>query len=116
MNTAARSVGRIISKFGNVPVIVGGRRFASKREAARHAQLVLLENGGRIRGLLCQARFRLEVNGQLVCHYIADFTYEELCKSSWMSIVEDCKGFRPPLYKLKKKFMKACHGIEIRET
>jgi hypothetical protein len=31
-------------------------------------------------------------------------------------IVEDSKGVRTPVYKLKKKLMLACHGIEIRET
>jgi hypothetical protein len=119
MSTSARSVGRIVSRFNkyrNTPVVIAGRKFASKREASRYADLVLLENAGRIRGLECQQRYRLEVAGQLVCTYIADFVYDERRGMAWIPIVEDCKGFRTAIYKLKKKFMKACHNIEIRET
>ena len=44
--------------------------------------------------------------------YIADFVYYEGKKE----IVEDVKGYRTDVYKLKKRLMWVVHGIEIRET
>lgn len=59
-----------------------------------------------------QVRFPLEVNGVLVCHYVADFVYVEAGRR----VVEDAKGFRTPIYKLKRRLMLALHNVEIRET
>jgi hypothetical protein len=56
--------------------------------------------------------FRLIVGGVLVCRYRADFVYVE----SGARVVEDVKGFRTVVYKLKRRLMLACHGIEIKET
>ena len=55
------------------------------------------------------------INGVKVCTYIADFTYEELGGV----VVEDVKSEftrKDPVYRLKNKLMKACHGIDIREV
>jgi len=30
-------------------------------------------------------------------------------------VYEDAKGFKTPIYRLKKKLVKACMGIEIQE-
>jgi hypothetical protein len=46
-----------------------------------------------------------------VC-YIADFVYQEDGKL----VVEDVKGHRTEVYKLKKKLMLWVHGIRIKET
>lgn len=88
------------------------RGFDSKKEAQRFDQLMLLMKAGHIGGLLSQVPFRIEVNGIKICKYIADFTYMENGKY----IVEDTKGKRTDVYKLKKKLMLAVHGIEIKET
>jgi len=67
-----------------------------------------------VRNLELQVRFALEVNGQKICTYIADFRYEkENANGDWETIVEDAKGVETPEFKLKKKLMKACLGIEI---
>lgn len=97
------------SKFGNRRT---ARGFASRREERRYDELALLEMAGKIRDLAKQVTFRLEVNGVLVCRYIADFVYTEDGKN----VVEDCKGFRTPEYKLKAKLFRAIHGYEIRES
>jgi hypothetical protein len=61
-----------------------------------------------------QVRFNLIVNDQKICAYVADFRYERENKDSvWEQIVEDAKGVETPEFKLKKKLMKACLGIEI---
>jgi hypothetical protein len=67
-----------------------------------------------VRNLELQVRFNLIVNDQKICAYIADFQYERQNKDNfWCSIVEDAKGVETPEFKLKKKLMKACLGIEI---
>jgi Protein of unknown function (DUF1064) len=100
------------SKYRNVPTVVGGIRVASKREARRWGELRLLERAGRISGLRRQVPFRLEINGQLVTTYVADFVY---CEAG-AEIVEDSKGVRTAVYKLKAKLMRAVYGVEIREV
>ena len=104
-------------KYGNKATVRDGITFHSKREADRYVQLKLLEISGRIRELKLQPEFRLEVNGMLICKYRADFAYEELQRSGqWAAIVDDSKGYKTRGYLLKKKLMKACHGIDIRES
>lgn len=104
------------NKFGAKRTTVDGIDFPSKREANRWRQLKLLESAGRIRNLTRQRPYRFEINGTLVCRYISDFEYEEFDSGEWVSIVEDCKGYRTDVYRIKAKLMRACHGIEIRET
>jgi hypothetical protein len=91
---------------------VDGIRFDSKKEAARWGELLLMRSAGLIADLERQVRFDLDVNGVRVCRYVADFTYVE----GDCVVVEDCKGFRTPEYKLKRRLLLAIHGIEIRET
>lgn len=86
--------------------------FSSKREFARYQELKLLEKAGKIYLLKLQPRFPLRVNDQLICTYVGDFQYEENARG----VVEDCKGYRTPIFKLKAKLMKAIYGITILET
>jgi hypothetical protein len=94
--------------------------FDSKREMRRWSELVMLERGGEIRGLERQKRYPLVVKGRQVCTYVADFVYEERVlrdsESTWALVVEDSKGHRTEMYRYKKRMMRACLGIEIRET
>lgn len=95
-------------KYGNKPT----NGFASKKEAARHAELVLMERGGQIKDLKVKTRYPIVVNGALICEYEDDFSYTE----NGQRIVEDAKGVRTPAYRLKKKLMRAVHGIDIKEV
>ena len=97
-----------MSKYGNKRY----QGFASKKEARRYNELHLLERAGHIRALVKQPKFYITVNGVDVCTYIADFCYFE----GEQRIVEDVKGFKTPIYRLKKKLMKAVMGIEVKET
>lgn len=103
-------------KFGNTKVIVHGELYHSKREAARHPQLRLLEAHGHIRNLRRQVKYELRVNKILICTYTADYVYEELQAGAWVDVVEDVKGYPNDRWPMKKKLMKAVHGIAIRET
>lgn len=104
------------AKFGNTKVTRGGEVYHSKREADRHGQLRLLEGVGRIRNLRRQVKYRLEVNRVLICTYTADYVYDETTPQGWVEIVEDVKGYPNDRWPMKKKLMRACHGIEVRET
>jgi hypothetical protein len=99
-----------VSKYRNVRT----EGFASKKEAARYKELLLLEKAGEISDIHTQVRFKLDVNNEHICDYVADFTY--LKRDARWRTVEDCKGFKTPIYRIKKKLMKAVYGIEITET
>ncbi len=103
-------------KYRNQPTSVADHDFASKSEAKRYEELLLLERNGEVRDIRLQVPYRLEFNGILICKYVADFVYNELRKGVWSEVVEDRKGYRTPIYRLKKKMMKVIKGIEIRET
>ena len=57
---------------------------------------------------------QIEINGQKICDYVADFRYllEEENGLSKL-VVEDAKGMLTPEFKLKQKMMKAIHNIDI---
>lgn len=101
------------SKFGNIPTIIDGIRFASKREAKRYWELKMLERAGEIKDLRLQVRFPLVVNSIKIATYVADFCY---VAKDGKKIVEDSKGARTRTYITKKKLMQALYGIVIMET
>jgi hypothetical protein len=104
----------MVSKYRAKPTMVNGIRFASKKEGKRYSELKLLERLGEIRDLQLQPRFPLKVNGELVCTYVADFSYRDGKTGNW--ITEDTKGFRTDAYKIKAKLLKALNpGIDHRE-
>lgn len=86
--------------------------FDSKREYTRWCELQVLEAAGVISDLRRQVRYRLDVNGVHVCDYVADAVYAEGLEQ----VVEDTKGVRTAVYRIKAKLMLAVHGIKIRET
>jgi hypothetical protein len=100
-------------KYRNKKVQTEDGTFDSKREYARWLVLKQSQAQGLISELQRQVTFKLAVNGQLICRYRTDFTYRN---AEGTVVVEDAKGFKTPEYKLKKKLMKAIHGIEITET
>ena len=103
------------NKYGAKKVTASdGSVFDSKREFHRWCELRLLERAGKITGLQRQVSYELipKQDGERACSYIADFTYYE----NGNLVVEDCKGHRTDVYKLKKKLMLWVHGIRIKET
>ena len=72
----------------------------------------MLERAGEISELSLQPKFDLIINGCKIGFYKADFKYEENGKV----VIEDVKGMLTPVYKLKKKMMKAIYNIDIFET
>ena len=101
-----------MSKYHNQPTIRDNIRFDSKHEAMIYQQLLACQRAGAIHDLRMQVRFPLIVNGVRVSTYVADFVYLDVQGVHTV----DAKGFSTPLYKLKKRLMKACHDIEIEEV
>jgi len=102
------------AKYGAVPTLVDGLRFASKREAQRYGELKLLLRAGQIQDLECQKAYAITIDGTPCGEYRADFVYVD-CASGEV-IVEDVKGMRTPVFLLKKKLIEALYPFQIREV
>ena len=104
--------GRRGSKFGNQLVEFEGELFHSKGELNRFRELRLEQRAGAISNLRRQVEFPIAAAGVVVCSWFADFVYQRAGRE----VVEDFKGFRTDVYKLKKKFVEAIYKIKILET
>lgn len=107
------------SKYHSRKQIIDGYVFASKREAQRYLELKMLERAGEISNLELQKRFELmpsqRIDGKVVerpCYYVCDFAYLEGGKQ----VVEDAKGMKTEVYKIKRKLMLYKYGITIKEV
>ena len=112
-----------MSKYRSKKIVIDGISFDSKREGNRYVELKLLERGKVIKNLQMQVKFELipaqymYINGKNRCiekarNYFADFVYTDKRGVH----VEDTKGFKTDVYKLKKALMLYVHGIMIEEV
>ena len=125
------------SKYKAVKTTIDGITFDSKREAKRYTELKLLEKAGHITHLELQPEYQITINGAKICKYKADFRYFTVraekneqsynSKGEWQTptmtgdkegqIVEDVKGFKTPIYRLKKRLVEASYpGTLIKEV
>ena len=94
-------------KYKSKKTIVDDIQFDSRLEAKRYTELKLLQKSGKIKELQLQPSFELipsfKKNGKTFrkSTYKADFQYIDT--ETGKTIVEDVKGFKTELYKLKKK-------------
>lgn len=100
-------------KYANTPINVDSYKFASKKEGRRYLELRLFEKLGDVRELEVHPRFHLCVGDEHIATYVADFSYKN---KTGMLIVEDVKGVKTAVYKLKKRLMKVLLGIEVQEV
>lgn len=107
-----------MSKYRAKKTEIDGIKFDSKKEAKRYIALRELEKQGNIEKLVLQPRFLLQEgfrkNGKAYrkIEYVADFMYEQDGKL----IVEDVKGIKTDVYKLKQKlFEKRYQDLTIKE-
>ena len=107
-------------KYRNTEKVVDGIKFDSKLEARRYIQLKLLLQAGEISDLRTQLEFVLQPsykkNNKTIraIKYVADFVYYDVRKKK--TIVEDTKGFKNDVYKLKKKIFEYKYpDLEIKE-
>ena len=96
---------------------IDGIKFDSKLEGARYLQLKMLQKSGKIWGLRVHPRrYPLQVAGKIVGHYVPDFEYSEPDETGEArAIVEDVKGVRTAIYRLKRKMFEAQYMTQIRE-
>lgn len=102
------------SKYHAVKTVLDDIKFDSKKEAKRYIQLKQMERAGLIENLQLQVPFVL-VDKSCYGHeikYVADFVYNE----NGVEIVEDVKGVKTPVYRLKKRLLAERYGIKIKET
>lgn len=118
------------NKYHAQKTTVDGITFDSRKEAARYKELSILEQAGEISDLRLQVKYELvperrepeTIGPRGVSHpgkrleaaryYIADFVYTQGEKT----VVEDCKGVKTDVYKLKRALMLWRYGIKIHET
>ena len=98
------------AKYGNKRVKINGIAYDSRGEAD-YEKTVL--DPLRAKGELTykrQVTFSFVVNGVKVCSYRADWvvTWKDGRREIW-----DFKGYETSEFKIKKKLMIACYGIEI---
>lgn len=111
------------NKYGAKKVTtVDGQKFDSQKEHQRYVILKLMERAGKIKDLRRQVKYVLiptqyDIHGKLVereCSYVADFVYYDFALRR--EVVEDAKGMKTDVYKIKKKLMLYIHGIQIEES
>ena len=120
------------NKYNARKVTVNGETFDSQKEYKRFCELSLLQRAGKIADLRRQVKFVLIpaqrepdrigkrggiIKGKLLeqeCAYYADFVYRDVLTG--VTVVEDTKGMRTDVYKIKRKLMLKEYGIRIREV
>ena len=117
------------SKYRNQKDERANIRFASKKEAHRYDELILLQKAGKIKDLKLQVDFTLQEGftttaGERIkpIKYKADFTYRRREETSdgtaWDYVVEDAKSrpTRTQKYLIKRKMVQDKYGIKIAEV
>lgn len=107
-------------KFNNQYCHYDGKDFDSVKEMKRYQHLMILQRLGKIKDLKTQVKFEIlpttkicgETQRKVI--YIADFTYILVGTDSL--VVEDAKGARTDVYRLKRKLMKVMLGIDVVEV
>lgn len=127
-NNIYKYIYRPRNKYGNKKTTVDAGetaiKFDSKKEAARFKELQAMVYAEEIRDLKLQPHFTLQEgfktqDGESVkaIVYVADFSYFKRSddEDAWEFIVEDVKGQKTDVYKIKKKMMQEVYGITVQE-
>ena len=110
-----------MNKYGNEKTEVDGIKFASRHEAKRYVELKYMERAGLIKNLQLQRVYTLigtqkDKAGNVLerpVKYIADFVYKD---KDGKTVVEDAKGVRTDVYRIKRKLMLSIYGIRVQEV
>ena len=100
------------AKYRNVPVVIDGIRFASKKEGVYYAALKQREKAGEVSAVELQTPFALVgPDGTLISTYRADFCFWDHVADRFRVI--DVKGVETKDFRIKKRLMKSLKGIEV---
>ena len=107
---------RVGNKYGAKRCEEDGFSFDSLAERAEYRRLKLRLRAGEIADLKIHPRFGIVVNRTKICSYIADFSFTDV--GTGQLVIEDVKSPASitAVYKLKKRLMFACLGLEITEV
>lgn len=87
--------------------------FASMKEGERYLILRSRLRRSQIASLDLQPSYEVNIKNKKICVYRADFRYWDCVSGE--RVVEDVKGFKTPVYRLKKKLVEAIYDIKITE-
>lgn len=99
------------AKYGNVKTVRHGRTFDSKHEADTYDDMLLSTKSGEIFGFACQVAFLLPGGAK----YIADFVTMNRDMTFTVYDAKSAATRKDKTYRLKRRLMKECLGIEIQE-
>lgn len=95
-------------KYNAKKTEIDGITFDSRRESERYIELKIMKTAGEIKDFELQPKFLL--HGGI--KYIADF---KVIHNDGKVVYEDVKGIETPVFKLKKKLLKADYpDVELR--
>lgn len=103
--------GKKRSKYGNRKTEYAGKRFDSVHEAEVYKVLEIQVRAGQLRGVICQQAFALPGGVKYVADFVtlnADGTYSVMDAKSEATR-------RDKVYRIKRRQMRECLGIEIIE-
>lgn len=103
-------------KYNNKKINYDGYVFDSTIEYKRYIYLKDKENNGYITDLSVHPKYILLEGKEGIRNitYTADFKYTNTTTD--IEVVEDVKGIKTDVYKLKKKMMKLLKNIDIKEV
>jgi len=111
-----------VTKYRNKKVLIDDIWFQSTKEGDRYLVLKDKLKHGEITDLRLQVKYELQPSYKIgnktirSINYLADFTYfKHFPDAEKVLVVEDTKGYRTEIYKLKKKIFEYKYKIEIRE-
>lgn len=96
------------NKYGNVKCEADGYKFDSKKERKRYYELKLLKQVGEVKEFKLQKPYKLYGRFRYVCDFFVKW-------SDGTETVEDVKGYKTDVYKLKKAWIKDKYNIDIVE-
>lgn len=104
------------NKYNNQKTIYNGFKYDSKKEA-EHAKLLDLmqrakDPAQRVISIKRQVPYVININGVKICTYYADFLVQY---GNGKREVQDVKGYKTDVYKLKKKLVEAIYKVKIIE-
>lgn len=100
-------------KYGNMPTVIDGIRFDSKKESQYYGRCKMLLKAGEIKKIECHVAFPLIVNGIKICDYEADFVLYYPDGSFRVKDVKSAATEGLAVFRLKKALMLAIHNINV---
>ena len=100
---------KIRHKFHAIRTQINGIKFGSKKEAKYYQELLLRKKVGEVIFFLRQVPFDIGANKKYYCDFV------EFLANGMVEFIE-VKGYKTPLYKLKKSLVESLYPLQIKEV